>query len=88
MEKIHRIRLDRQLGVFKKLEILHPRGIGQVDEDANPLTLAGIEGALQKGGEVEGRKNAAGGLLLNGRLFHGLIITNVVPMTIHFSSQV
>ena len=67
VEKVHRVRLDREFGVFKKLEILHPRGIGQVDENADALALAGGKGALEKGGEVEGRKDAARGLLLNSR---------------------
>ena len=50
VEKVYRVRLDREFGAFEKVKILHSCGIGQVDQDTNPLPLPGCEGAPQKGG--------------------------------------
>lgn len=67
VEKVYRVRLDRQLRVFEKGKILHLRAVGQVDEDAYPLARARFECAFEKVSEIEGRINAARGLLLNSR---------------------
>ena len=50
VEKVYRVRLDREFGAFEEVKILHSCGIGQVDQDTNPLPLPGCEGALEKGG--------------------------------------
>ena len=58
-----RISLDRQIGIFQKLEIDDVAGILKIDENADFLAGFGFKGGFQQSSEAEWRKNTGGNLL-------------------------
>jgi len=68
VEKFYGVALDGEFGVAEEGEALRLRGVGEVDEGANPLAGLWFEGAAEEAGEAERRESAAGGLFLDGHL--------------------
>ena len=58
-----RISLDREIGIFQKLEIDDVAGILKIDEDADFLAGFGFKGGFQQSRKAERRKNTGGNLL-------------------------
>ena len=58
-----RISLDREIGIFQKLEIDDVAGILKIDEDADFLAGFGFKCGSQHSSKAEWRKNTGGNLL-------------------------